>query len=295
MTDSGEAVAPVPADDAPRRWFATDAATRVSLAFLLLVLVVAVGADVISPHDPNAIDLRIRLQPPLFFGGDLAHPLGTDQIGKDILSRIIHGSRLSLAVGGAAVLVSVILGVGLGLCSGYFAGWIDATVMRIVDVQLAFPFILLAITIIGVLGPTIPNVIAVLALSGWVQFARIVRAQTLSVRQRTFIEASRVLGGSHARIIWQHVLPNVAPTIVVLATLELGRVIILESGLTFLGLGVPPPDVTWGAMLAEGRDYVREAWWLSVFPGVALMFVVLAINIAGDGLRASSDLDAGPP
>lgn len=263
--------------------------TVASLAFLAAVVLVALCADWVSPHDPNTINLRMRLQPPLLFGGDAAYPLGTDQIGKDILSRIIHGSRLSLSIGLAAVALSILVGVSLGICAGYFGGWFDTVVMRAADVQLAFPFILLAITIIGVLGPTVQNIVVVLALSGWVQFARIVRSETLSLRQRPFIEASRIIGSRHSRIIWRNVLPNVMSSIIILATLELGRVIILESGLTFLGLGVPPPAVTWGAMLAEGRDYVREAWWLSVFPGLALMFIVLAINLAGDGLRSILD------
>jgi peptide/nickel transport system permease protein len=256
-----------------------------SLLFLAGAVLIAAFAPWIAPHDPNTISLANRLLPPSFADGSPDHLLGTDQIGKDILSRIIYGARLSLAIGGLAMLISAAGGASLGLAAGYFGGAIDAVVMRLADVQLAFPFILLAIIIIGVLGPSLPNVVTVLALSGWVQFARVVRVETLSLRERPFIEATRILGATHVAILARHLFPNVLPSLIVLATLELGRVIILESGLTFLGLGIPPPAVTWGSMLADGRNYVREAWWLSVFPGLALMLVVLAINLAGDTLR----------
>jgi peptide/nickel transport system permease protein len=260
-----------------------------SIIVLTCVVAAALFADWVAPYDPNAFNLRDRLQPPLLWGGKIAYPLGTDQIGKDVLSRVVYGARLSLLVGSLAVLVSAFFGVTLGLVAGYFGGWLDAVLMRVADVQFAFPFILLAIAIIGVLGPSISNVIAVLALSGWVQFARVVRAEVLSLRERPFVEATRIIGATDAAILLRHLFPNVLPSVIVLATLELGRVIILESGLTFLGLGIPPPAVTWGAMLAEGRNYVREAWWLSVFPGLALMIVVLAINLAGDVLRNALD------
>jgi peptide/nickel transport system permease protein len=251
------------------------------------VILAAILAPVIAPLDPNHIDLAHRLRPPALWGNGT--PLGTDQLGKDVLSRTIYGARLSLLIGALAVVISALAGVTLGLLAGYAGGRLDTAIMRVADVQLAFPFILLAIAIIGVLGPTIPNIVFVLALSGWVQFARIVRAETLSLRRRPFIEAIRIVGASNGRILRRHLLPNVLPSVIVLATLELGRVIILESGLAFLGLGIPPPAITWGAMLAAGRDYVREAWWLSVFPGLALMILVLAINLAGDALRNALD------
>src|SRR5262249_32474784 len=261
------------------------------LAGTLVVAVVvaaAISAPWIVPQDPNQIDLANRLQGRTLWRGG-GHPLGTDQLGKDVLTRIIHGARLSLLIGSLAVLLSGTTGVALGLLAGYSGGKLDAVIMRAADVQLAFPFILLAIAIIGVLGPTTANIVLVLALSGWVQFARIVRSETLSLRRRPFIEATRIVGASSGSILWRHLLPNVLPSVIVLATLELGRVIILESGLAFLGLGIPPPAITWGAMLAEGRNYVREAWWLSVFPGLALMILVLAINLAGDALRNALD------
>jgi peptide/nickel transport system permease protein len=252
------------------------------------VVVTAILAPLLAPHDPSQIDLAQRLQPPSLWNGgnDL---LGTDELGKDVLSRIIHGARLSLLIGSLAVVLSGVAGVTLGLLAGYLGGKLDAAIMRAGDIQLAFPFILLAIAIVGVLGPSVPNIVLVLALSGWVQFARIVRSETLSLRQRPFIEAARIIGATNGSILWRHLLPNVLPSVIVLTTLELGRVIILESGLAFLGLGIPPPAITWGAMLAEGRNYVREAWWLSVFPGLALMILVLAINLAGDALRNALD------
>jgi peptide/nickel transport system permease protein len=254
-----------------------------------IVVVLAVLAPVIAPDDPNHIDLAHRLRPPALWTGGGSGSLGTDRLGKDVLNLIIHGARLSLLIGSLAVVLSALVGVTLGLLAGYLGGKLDAMIMRAADVQLAFPFILLAIAIVGVLGPTVPNIVLVLALSGWVQFVRVVRAETLSLRQRPFIEATRIIGASSGRILRYHLLPNVLPSVIVLATLELGRVIILESGLAFLGLGIPPPAITWGAMLAEGRDYVREAWWLSVFPGLALLILVLAINLAGDALRNALD------
>ena len=253
---------------------------------LVLVLLLAVLAPWIMPLDPSRIDLAHRLAPP---GIDSGHLFGTDQLGKDVLTRVVYGSRLSLLIGFLAVGLSTLIGVSLGLVGGYFGRIIDAVLMRVADVQLAFPFILLAIAIIGALGPTVPNIVIVLALSGWVQFARVVRSETLSLRRRPFIEAMEIMGSSTWGILWRHLLPNVLPSVIVLATLELGRVIILDSGLAFLGLGVPPPAVTWGTMLAEGRNYIREAWWLSVFPGLALMIVVLAFNLAGDALRNALD------
>jgi peptide/nickel transport system permease protein len=260
------------------------------LVVLAAMVFVAFGWPVLRPSDPNAIDLLRRLGPPAWIpGGDAAHVLGTDQIGRDVWSRIVLGARVSIGIGLVAVAVSTLVGVALGLAAGYAGGWPDDVVMRAADAQLAFPFILLAIAIIGVLGPTIPNVVAVLALSGWVQFARVTRSEVLSLRQRAFVEAARAAGARDVSILGWHLLPNLLPSTIVLATLELGRVIILESGLSFLGLGVPPPTVTWGGMLADGRNYVREAWWLSVFPGGALMLLVLAINLAGDALRDALD------
>jgi peptide/nickel transport system permease protein len=255
-----------------------------------LVLVIAIALAVLAPWivplDPSRIDLAHRLTAPSFV---MRPVLGTDQLGKDVLTRVIYGSRLSLLIGLLAVGLSCIVGVSVGLFGGYFGRVVDAVFMRVADVQLAFPFILLAIAIVGALGPSVPNIVAVLALSGWVQFARIVRSETLSLRRRPFIEATEIMGSSPIAIVWRHLLPNILPSVIVLATLELGRVIILESGLAFLGLGLPPPAVTWGTMLAEGRNYVREAWWLSVFPGLALMILVLAINLAGDALRNALD------
>jgi len=279
----------------PHRWktvrrFVRARAGLFGLGLLLCVIAMAIAAPVLAPYDPTKQEIINRLAPPMWQeGGSSRHVLGTDQLGRDVLSRIIWGARVSLGIGTLAVAISTTAGLVLGAIGGYAGGWADNVIMRAADIQLAFPFILLAIAALGVLGVTYVNVVIVLAVSGWVIFARIVRSETLSLRERDYVQAARAIGASHARIVRQHILPNLTPTAIVLATLELGRVIILESGLSFLGLGIPPPATTWGNMLAEGRNYVRDAWWLSSFAGLALMLVVLAINLVGDALRDALD------
>jgi peptide/nickel transport system permease protein len=256
------------------------------LVIVALDVLVALAAPAIAPHDLLDQDVARRLLPPAWLaGGSREYLLGTDQLGRDILSRIVHGSRVSLAIGLLSVVLSLPVGVGVGLLAGYFGGRLDDVTMRIADVQLAFPFILLAITIAGVLGPSPRNVILILAVGGWVIYARLARGQALSLRERDFIEAARALGVGNLRILWRHVLPNVVSPITVVGTFAVAQMILLESSLSFLGLGVQPPTPSWGGMLNDGRAYITVAWWLTTFPGAAIMLTVLGINFVGDWLR----------
>jgi peptide/nickel transport system permease protein len=218
-------------------------------------------------------------------GADPNYLLGTDQLGRDIVSRLIYGARISIVVSVSAVVFSAFLGTIIGLFSGFYGGKIDSVFMRLADVQLAFPFILLAIAIIAVLGPNLQNIIIVMGITGWVIYARVVRAEVLSLREKEYVMAVRALGGSNGRIIFNHLLPNVIPPIIVIVTLEMARMIIMEAALSFLGLGIQPPTPTWGGMLADGRVYLVTSWWLATFPGVVIMLVVLGINLLGNWLR----------
>ena len=258
----------------------------IGLLIVLLNIVVAILSPVLGPHDPLDQDITRRLQPPAWLaGGSVEYLLGTDQLGRDVLTRIIHGSRISLLIGFLSVAVSLPIGVGLGLLGGYFRGRLDDAVMRLADVQLAFPFILLAITIAGVLGPSPRNVILILAVGGWVAYARVTRGQVLGLREKEFVEAARALGMRHGRILVAHILPNILTPIIVLATFAVAQMILLESSLSFLGLGVQPPTPSWGGMLNDGRAYITIAWWLTTFPGATIMLTVLGINFMGDWLR----------
>jgi peptide/nickel transport system permease protein len=261
-------------------------AGAIGLVIVALDLVVALLAPALAPHDPLDQDVTRRLLPPVWLaGGSAEHLLGTDQLGRDILSRIIHGSRVSLLIGFLSVIVSLPVGVCVGLLAGYWSGRLDDVTMRVADVQLAFPFILLAITIAGVLGPSPRNVVLILAIGGWVVYARLARGQVLSLREKEFIEAARGLGVGTFRILFRHLLPNVASSVIVVATFAVAQMILLESSLSFLGLGVQPPTPSWGGMLNDGRAYITVAWWLSTFPGAAIMLTVLGINFVGDWLR----------
>ena len=267
--------------------------SRAAVAGLLVlgvVLFLAIAANWISPHNPNEQVLERRLLPPAWSeGGGRRHLLGTDHLGRDILSRVIYGSRISLSVGILAVIISGILGVGAGLIAGYYGrGW-DAAIMRLVDIQLAFPFILLALAIIGVLGPGLRNVILVLGVAGWMVYARVVRGQVLSVREREFVEAARAVGASDFRILRFHVLPNTLAPVIIVGTFAVATCIITEASLTFFGLGVEATIPTWGSMLSDGRAYMATAWWLTTFPGLAMMLTVLALNVIGDWLREFLD------
>ena len=246
----------------------------------------AVFAPLVAPHDPLTVDIRHRLAPPAWMeGGARDHPLGTDQVGRDLLARVIYGGRVSLVVGVAAVLVSATIGVLMGLGAGYFGARVDWTIMTLVNVMLTFPFVLLALAVIAVLGPSVVNMIAVLGVADCPLYARVIRAETLAIREREFVTAGRALGMGHARLVFGQIFPNLVSVIVVIATLQVARVIILESFLSFLGLGVQPPTPAWGNMLGEGRIYMLNSWWIATFPGLAIFVTTLAINLLGNGLR----------
>lgn len=267
------------------RFFGSSPFVMVALAVLVLFVVVGVFAPWIAPQDPQAQDLIARLQPPLTEG----YLLGTDALGRDVLSRLIHGTRISLVVGFAAVLLSAVIGIVIGLISGYVRGWVDTVFMRIVDAWLAFPFLLLAIAIVAVLGRGLNNIIIALVITGWVLYARLVRGETLSLREREFVLSARGLGTNPISIMFKHILPNCMAPILVVATLEIGIVIVTEASLSFLGLGVASAEPSWGAMLADGRAYLTRAWWLATIPGLAIFAVVLAVNVIGDALRDALD------
>lgn len=257
---------------------------------LLLLGLLVVAAPLLPLADPGLQDLRGRLIPPIFLeGGTWEHPLGTDQLGRDLLARVIYGGRLTFVIAIAAVLVGSVFGTLLGMIAGYRRGWIDTIISRVVDAQLALPFILLAIAIIVSRGRSLVVLVAVLAIISWAQYARVIRAEALSLRERPFILGLRAAGASPIRIILRHIFPNIGGTVLVLATLEVGTMILAESALSFLGLGVVPPDISWGGMLAGGREFIQDAWWVVTFPGIAITFVVMSINLLGDTLRARYD------
>src|SRR6266850_759241 len=275
-----------PAVRAPARRRRFPALVVAGVGFVGLLLLVAAAAPLLAPQDPIRQSLRGRLAAPTWQGSDgRAHLLGTDHLGRDVLSRVIHGSRVSLVIRFSAVLVGGLLGAAAGLVAGFSRGRLDAVIMTVADAQLAFPFILLAIGIIAVLGPSFPTLVVVIGLSGWVSYARVLRSQVLVLRSREFVDAIHALGGSVGRVITRHILPNVLSTLVVIATLELARSIVLEATLSFLGLGVQPPTPSWGGMVHEGREYLDSAWWISTFPGLVLMLTSLVVSRTGDWLR----------
>jgi ABC-type dipeptide/oligopeptide/nickel transport system permease subunit len=258
----------------------------VATGLLLLIVASAVLAPWVAPADPLAVNIRHRLAPPVWMaGGTPENLLGTDQVGRDLLSRVVYGGRVSLIVGVCAVLISASVGVLLGLGGGYLGGRADAAIMAVINVMLAFPFILLVLAVIAVLGPSLVNMIVVLGIADWPLYTRVVRAETRSIRERDFIAASQALGLGHLRIVFRQILPNQVSTIVVIATLQVARVIILESFLSFLGLGIQPPTPAWGNMLGEGRVYMLNSWWIAAFPGLAIFVTTLAINLMGNALR----------
>jgi ABC-type dipeptide/oligopeptide/nickel transport system permease subunit len=257
---------------------------------LAAVLLVSISFPLFYPVDPLEQHLLARLTPPVWqVGGNWQHVLGTDNLGRDILARLLYGSRVSLTVGFSSVLVAELVGILLGLVSGYYGGKLDSFIMRIADIFMAYPFMLLTISIIAVLGTSIFNLILVLGLSDWVTYARTIRGSVLSLKKKEFVEASRAIGTPHRAVIFRHILPNVISPLLVLGTLRVANIIIWESGLSFLGMGVPPPMPTWGRMLAEGRLYITDAWWLVTLPGLAIMLTILSVNLLGDGLRDALD------
>lgn len=263
----------------------------VPLALLIFCLVIpAVAAPLVAPHDPLRGSLAKRLKPPAWQqGGTMEYPLGTDKLGRDILSRMIHGARVSLMVSMIAIFVGGTIGTGLGLVSGYFGGRVDSLLMRLVDISLSLPTILLALVMVAAVGPSFGTVLIVLVVLLWARYARLVRGETLSIRERDFIARARVAGASHTRIMVRYIFPNVVNSLVVLATLQVGYVILLESALSFLGAGLPRPTPAWGLMIADGRELIVTAWWVSMFPGLAIMMTVLALNLLGDWLRDHLD------
>jgi peptide/nickel transport system permease protein len=261
-----------------------------ALIILIFLLIPVVFASQIAPHDPLKGSLSKRLKPPVWAqGGSIEYPLGTDKMGRDILSRIIYGSRISLMVSFMAIFIGGSIGTTLGLISGYFGGKVDAFIMRLVDISLSLPTILLALVLVSAVGPGFGPVITVIAVLFWARYARLARGETLSIKERDFIARARVAGASHLRIMVRYIFPNIVNSLVVLATLQVGAVILLESTLSFLGVGIPRPTPAWGVMVADGRELIVTAWWVSMFPGIAIMLTVLALNLFGDWLRDHLD------
>ena len=258
--------------------------------FLILLVVVSLSAPLIAPQNPRNVDVNLRLKPPVWAeGGSASYLLGTDALGRDVLSRLIYGGRVSILVGLSSVVISGVIGIVLGLVSGFFGGKIDDLISGFSEIQLAFPFILLAITIMAVIGPGLLNIIIVLGISRWVAYGRVVRGQVISIREREFVEATHALGYPLHRILFMQILPNTLSPLIVIATFSVAGNIISESSLSFLGLGVPPSVVTWGGMLSDGREYLRGGWWMATFPGLAIMATVLSVNLIGDWLRDYMD------
>jgi peptide/nickel transport system permease protein len=260
-----------------------------ALSVVAVAVAAAAFAPVLSPYDPLAGELGQRLQPPAWVSGSSSFILGTDQQGRDVLSRLLWGGRISLLVGAVSTSIAAVIGIGLGTVSGFYRGVLDEVIMRVADIQLSFPFLALAIAVVAVLGPGLGNVLILLSVSGWVLFARLIRGDVLTLREGEFIQAARVLGATDGRILLRHVLPNVLGAGVVVATFAFSQMVIAEASLSFLGLGVQPPTPTWGGMLNDARDYLEVAPWLATVPGVALLALVLAVNLFGDWLRDELD------
>jgi peptide/nickel transport system permease protein len=263
------------------------ARNRVALGaglFFLLVVLLAVAAPLLAPYDPIKVSPSESLQPP-----SPRHPFGTDQLGRDILSRVLYGAQLSLRIGLISVGIASVCGIVLGLLAGFHGNWVSGLILRLMDVLLAFPGILLALGIVAILGPSLTNLMIAVGISNIPHYTRVVRANVLSIRTSVFVEAARVIGCRDGRIMFVHILPNVVASLIVLATLGVASAILTGAGLSFLGLGVQPPSPEWGAMLSSGRDHLRNSWWITTFPGLAIMLTVLAINLLGDGLRDALD------
>jgi peptide/nickel transport system permease protein len=253
-------------------------------AVILFFFLVSAAPGLFSSHDPNRIDIVEILRPP-----SAAHPLGTDDLGRDVLSRVVHGARVSLKVGFVAVGIATALGLLVGLLSGFYGGWIDAVLMRFVDMMLCFPTFFLILSVIAFLEPSIWNIMAVIGLTGWMGVARLIRAEFLSLREREFVVAARALGASDVRLMVRHMLPNALAPVMVSATLGVAGAILTESALSFLGLGVQPPTPSWGNILTAGKDNIEIAWWLSFFPGLAILITVMSYNLLGEGIREAID------
>ena len=265
-------------------------AAVLGLILTIFFLVMAIFAPFIAPRNPNTGSLTERLSPPFWMeGGSTKYLLGTDSLGRDILSRVIYGSRISILIGVVVVSVATITGVIIGLVSGYFGGKIDAIIQRIVDTLLAFPYLIFALAIMSVLGPGLKNIILALVYKEWVTPCRVIRGDTLVAREENYVEAARAMGASNWHILIRSLLPNVMASVIVVASLRIGWVVLMEASLSFLGLGVQPPTATWGGMVAGGRDYIFQAWWITTFPGIAIFLLVMGVNLMGEGLRDAFD------
>ncbi|WP_314172125.1 ABC transporter permease [Streptomyces winkii] len=267
-----------------RRWL-----VFVPVAGLALIVVVAVFAPWLAPHDPATQALSDRLLPPVFDGGTWKYPLGTDELGRDLLSRIVYGARVSIVVGLLAVLVRMVAGVAIGLAAGYFGGPLRTAVLRLGDVQMALPSLILALGIIAAIGPGFTNVVVVLGITGWILYTRLVVGQVLLIRNLDYVNGARLLGASHARILWKHVLPNVLPSVIVYASLDVGMMMYMEASLSFIGLGVQPPTPSWGGMTSAGQALLASQWWISTSPGAALLITLVLVNIVGEQIRDRLD------
>lgn len=269
------------------------ASSKMSLFFAALTIgfiLMAVAAPLIAPHDPNEADLFLRLLPPAWMeGGDWSYVLGTDALGRDVLSRIIYGSRVSIFIGACVILVATTVGVLAGLAAGYLGGWVDVIISRLVDILLGFPYLIFAIALIAMTGPGLQNIIFALAYKEWVIPCRVVRGETLATRNVEYVEAAQAMGASNRYIMLKEILPNILSPVMVVSTVRMAHVIILEASLSFLGLGVQPPTASWGSMVADGRSYMLDEWWLSTFPGLAILLLVLSINVVSQGLRDAFD------
>lgn len=266
--------------------------TLVAVIFLVTLILAAIFAPLVVPHEPEAQSLMLRNMPPMTDAeadGGLPHVLGNDQLGRDLLSRLIYGARISLAVGVAGAVFSGIVGVTLGLIAGYYRGVVDDIIMRVVDTQMGFPSLMTALLVLYVLGPGVWKVILVLAVTRWMVFARVTRGLVLSLREEVFVDAARTTGCSDRRILFRHILPNLLSPLIVLVTLEVATMMLTEASLSFLGLGIQPPQSSWGLMLAQGRAYVTTAWWLVTFPGLAILFTALSLNLIATWIRAVTD------
>lgn len=270
--------------------FASNRLALASAVMVLLFVVMALAAPLVAPHDPNETDLFRRLQPPAWIaGGEWAYPLGCDALGRDILSRIIYGARISIFIGTAVIAVATTIGIMAGLAAGYLRGWVDTAISRLVDILLAFPYLIFAIGLMAMMGPGLLNIVLALAYKEWVIPCRVVRGETLAAREMEYVEAARALGASRGYVMWREILPNILSPVVVVSTIRMANVIILEASLSFLGLGVQPPTASWGSMVADGRAFMLEAWWVSTFPGLAIVALVLSLNVASQGLRDAFD------
>jgi peptide/nickel transport system permease protein len=264
--------------------FSKNRLSVIGMAVVLCLMIVSLLAPFLAPYDPTTIDVYNVLSPP-----DRTHLLGTDELGRDLLSRIIWGSRVSLKVGIVAVGIAIMIGIIIGSVSGFYGGKVDAVLMRFVDIMLAFPTFFLILAVIAILEPSIFTIMAVIGVTSWMDVARLVRAEFLTLKERDFVDAARAVGVSNRRLIFRHILPNALSPVLVSATFGVAGAILVESGLSFLGLGVQPPDPSWGNILTSGKDNIEVAWWLSVYPGLAILITVLSYNLVGEGLRDALD------